>query len=139
MSERPQPTVLVVVAIGGAIGAVARFWIAQTMPVAADSFPWATFTINVTGSFLLALLPAFAIVVDHRLLPPALGTGLLGGYTTLSTFAEETRHLAAGGHVALAVTYLVTTLVVCLVAVAIADRFSTHALRSRFADEEGDL
>ena len=98
MSTRLRAQVVLVVAIGGAVGAVARFWIGQAMAVSADSFPWATFTINVSGSFLLALLPAFAVVVDHPLLPPALGTGVLGGYTTLSSFAEETRRLAAAGH-----------------------------------------
>ena len=109
------------------------------MSVPPESFPWATFIVNVSGSFLLALLPASAIVVEHRLLPPALGTGVLGGYTTLSSFAEETRHLVAAGHVGLAATYLVSTFAVCLAAVIVADRFSTQALRVRFADEEGDL
>ena len=139
MSSRLQAHVVLVVALGGAAGASCRYWVGQAIPVTTHSFPWATFTVNVTGSFLLALLPAFAIVVDHRLLPPALGTGVLGGYTTFSSFAEETRHLAAGGHEAVAAAYVAATFAACLVAVAIADHFSTQALRSRFADEEGDL
>jgi CrcB protein len=139
MKAQIQVKVVLAVAVGGAAGAVARYWIGEAAPTATGSFPWATFTINVTGSFLLALLPAFAIVVDHPLMPPALGTGVLGGYTTLSSYAEETRHLAASGHGGVAATYLTATFAACLVAVALADRFSTQALRSRFADEEGDL
>jgi len=72
-------------------------------------------------------------------LPPLLGTGVLGGFTTLSTYSEQTRGLLASDHVTTAAAYVVGTLVACLVAVAAADRLSTAAQRREFDDEEGDL
>jgi CrcB protein len=74
----------------------------------------------------------------HPLLPPLLGTGLLGGFTTLSTWSEETRSLVAHGHTAAAGGYVVATLAACLAAVALADQVSTRASRAEFDDEEGD-
>ena len=130
---------LLVVAAGGAAGAVARYLLGEAFPTAGDGFPWTTFAINVSGAFLLALLPAFQLVIDHPLVPPALGTGLLGGYTTLSTYSEQTRHLLDLGRTSLALTYLVGTLAACLVGVAVADHFSSLAARAMFEEEEGDL
>ena len=132
-------SVLAVVALGGALGALARYGLSTAFPDSTSGFPWTTFAINVTGSFLLALLPAAGVVRRRALLPPLLGTGVMGGYTTLSTASEQTRALLAGGHVGTATAYVVGTLVACLVAVALADRFSTLAARSEFEAEEGDL
>jgi CrcB protein len=126
------------VAVGGAIGASLRWQFSHWLPADASSFPWATFAINVAGCFLLALLPSLAWVRRHPVLPPLLGTGLLGGFTTLSTYSEETRALLASGHPGLAGTYLFGTLAGCLLAVAVADRFSGPAARTQFRDEEGD-
>ncbi len=130
---------MVAVAVGGAAGAVARHLLAEAFPTAGEAFPWGTFGINVSGAFLLALLPAFAVVRRHELLPPLLGTGLLGGYTTLSTYSEQARHLLDVGQTGLATAYVVGTLAACLGAVAVADRFSTTAQRREFDEEEGDL
>lgn len=127
------------VALGGAIGAVARHLLGEAFPGTPDGFPWTTFAINVSGSFLLALLPAFAVVRRRELLPPLLGTGVLGGYTTLSTYAEQARHLLDIGRPGSAGVYLIGTLGACLVAVALADHFSSRAARSEFESEEGDL
>jgi fluoride exporter len=136
--EHPlHPSVILVVAAGGAGGAIARHLVNGVG--AAPGFPWSTFAINVTGSLLLALLPAFAVVRRRHLLPPLLGTGLLGGFTTMSAFSEETRALVADGHTATAGAYVVATVAACLVAVALADRFSTRSSRAEFEDEEGDL
>ncbi len=132
-------SVLGVVAIGGALGASARYGISETFPQAGAAFPWATFGINVVGSFLLAMLPALPVVRRNPLLPPLLGTGVLGGFTTLSTYSAQARDLVADGAAALAALYVTGTLAACLVAVAIADRFSTAAARREFEDEEGDL
>ncbi len=111
-----------VVALGGAAGALARYGLSEAFPDRADGFPWTIFAINVVGCLLLALLPALAVVVDHPLLPPLLGTGVLGGFTTLSTYAEQSRALVDGGHAGLAGAYVVGTLAACLLAVAVADR-----------------
>lgn len=134
-----RPAVLAAVAVGGAAGAVARYGVGTWTPTEPGAFPWSTFVVNVVGTTLLALLPAFAVVRRHDLLPPLLGTGVLGGFTTLSLYAEETRALLAGGHAALAAAYLLGTLVACLLAVAVADRFSTRRDREEFELEEGDL
>ena len=127
------------VALGAALGAVVRHLLGEAFPGDATGFPWVTFWINVSGSFLLALLPAFPVVRRHEVLPPLLGTGVLGGYTTLSACSEQTRHLIDIGSQGLGATYLLGTFVACLLAVAIADRFSSRAARVEFEVEEGDL
>jgi CrcB protein len=74
---------------------------------------------NVTGGFLLGLLMALALDVlpPSRYLRPFVGVGLLGGYTTFSTYALDIRNLVADGRTTLAAAYLVGTLVVGLAAV----------------------
>jgi len=127
------------VAAGGAVGAVGRYLLTEAFPEPVESFPWTTLAINVSGSFLLALLPAAAWVRQRDVLPPLLGTGVLGGFTTLSTYSEQARALTAAGHAATAALYVVGTLAACLVAVALADRLSTAPERQEFDDEDGDL
>lgn len=88
------------VAVGGAIGAVARYllglWIATRV---GPDFPWGTFAINVSGAFLigvvLGLATAGVISPELRLL---LAVGVLGGYTTFSTFSYETLELLLDGN-----------------------------------------
>ena len=138
MTSRPLPALTVAaVAGGGAVGAALRHLLTEWFPT--EGFPWATFAINVTGSFLLALLPALAVVRRRPALAAALGPGVLGGYTTLSAYSEESRALLADGRVAVAAAYVVGTLVACLLAVALADRFSGPDERAVFESEEGDL
>jgi CrcB protein len=139
VSRRLRFALLPAVAAGGAAGACLRWLLGTGFPVADGGFPWTTFAINVTGSVLLALLPAVPAIRRHPLLPPALGTGLLGGFTTLSTYSEETRALLASGHTGTASAYLLGTLAACLVGVAVADLLSTPSARAEFDVEEGDL
>ncbi|GAB2737982.1 fluoride efflux transporter FluC [Nocardioides pakistanensis] len=131
-------SVLLAVAVGGALGATARYALTAAEPHG-SGFPWATFAVNVGGSFLLGLLPAFAAIIRHRLLPPLLGTGVLGGFTTLSAYSEQTRALVDAGSVATAGVYAAATVAACLVAVAMAQRFTALASRLAFDEEEGDL
>jgi CrcB protein len=125
------------VAVGGALGALARWGLTEAFPAAPDAFPWAVFAINVAGSFVLALLPAFAAVRRQRLLAVALGPGVLGGFTTLSAYSEQTRALLDHDQVGTAALYLVGTLAACLVAVAVADHWSTLRQRQAFEAEGG--
>ena len=133
-----RPVVLLAVAAGGAVGACLRWQLGSWFPVTGGTFPWTTFTINVSGSVQLALLPAVALVRRHPVLPPALGTGVLGGFTTMSAYSEETRALLASGHGGTASAYLLGTLAACLVGVAAADLLSSPSERAEFDDEDGD-
>lgn len=131
-------SVLAAVAVGGAVGALLRHGLTVLQPDA-TGFPWTTFAINVAGAFLLGLLPASQVVRRHQLLPPLLGTGLLGGFTTLSAWSEQTRALVERGATGTAGAYAIGTIVACVAAVSVADRFSTPASRTEFEEEEGDL
>lgn len=108
------------VAAGGALGAPARYGVAQLVHVGPGSFPWATFWTNLTGSFVLGVVVA---VVGARFPPPVhvrafVATGFLGAYTTYSTFAVETVLLAKDGHPAGAGAYGAASLVAGLAAAA---------------------
>jgi fluoride exporter len=113
------PMVLVVVALGGALGASLRWSLNELIGPAAGGFPWATLVENVSGSLVLGLV----VVVlrarwPHRhLVGPFLGAGVLGGYTTFSTFSADARLLLAAGDVALALAYVGVTLAAGIAAV----------------------
>lgn len=136
--DLPAPRLLVAVALGGALGAVLRWALTDAFTTPTDVFPWTTFAINVTGSFVLALLPAIDAVRRHRAVAVGLGPGVLGGFTTLSAASEQTRALLDAGCTGLAGLYLCGTLAAALVAVAVADHFSTLLERDEFAAEGGD-
>jgi fluoride exporter len=121
MDERPSARwdVVLAVAIGGALGSVARWGVAEAFDGPAAGFPWATFVVNVTGAFLLGVL--MVLVVDRwpdsRHVRPFLGVGVLGGYTTFSTAMADTHALVDADRGLLVVAYLGATLVVGLLAV----------------------
>jgi CrcB protein len=125
------------VALGGAIGAVLRWALGEAVPDG-SGFPWTTFGINVSGALVLAMLPWSAAVRRRPLLAVALGPGLLGGYTTLSTYAEEARTLLANGSTVTALAYLLGTLAASLVAVSAASRLYPPAAGDEFEAEGGD-
>jgi fluoride exporter len=86
---------LLLVALGSALGAAARYLLDGFVQSRHQRLlPWGTFTVNITGSFLLGLLVAVGVrqEIDPRLLTAA-GTGFLGSYTTFSTFTWETMRL----------------------------------------------
>ncbi|GAA4739876.1 hypothetical protein GCM10023350_25330 [Nocardioides endophyticus] len=134
----PAPRIVAAVAVGGAVGALARWGLTGAFPNDVDGFPWTIFAINVAGSFVLALLPALAVVRRSRLVTVGLGPGVLGGFTTLSAYSEEARALLDHGRTATAGLYLVGTLAACLVAVAVADHWSSASQREAFEAEGGD-
>ncbi|WP_174189760.1 fluoride efflux transporter FluC [Nocardia barduliensis] len=123
--------VLAVIASGGALGAVARYGLTLKWPTPADGFPWAIFTINVTGSFLLAVLMVVITEIrpTHPLVRPFLGVGVLGGFTTFSTYANDTRALLDPATATLALGYLAGTLLAALAATAVGLQLTRAAAR----------
>jgi CrcB protein len=100
--------VIVGVALGGALGASARWGIDRLIESRSEAvFPWSTFTINVTGCFLIGLV--IEQLVDRHHLPAwirvGLVVGVLGGYTTFSTFAQEGYSLLESRDVGVALAY----------------------------------
>jgi CrcB protein len=110
-SARPahlQPALVALVALGGVVGTAARYGLASAWPTA-DGGPVATLTANLLGAFLLgALLEALAGRAETargRLLRLAVGTGVLGGFTTFSSLAIEIERFAVRGEAATGVAY----------------------------------
>jgi fluoride exporter len=116
---RVQPDVLAVIAAGGVIGAEARYGVGLLLPHAADAFPWSTLLVNALGCLLIgALMVVLAeTTAPHRLARPFLGVGVLGGFTTFSTYAVDVRLLLLANRPVPALAYLVGTLAAALVAV----------------------
>lgn len=105
---------LAAIALGGALGAPARYGVAQLIHGSADGFPWATFVTNISGSFAIGLV--LALLLDRfpptRYLRAFVVTGFLGAYTTYSTFAVETDLLVKNGHILTALAYTGASLAV---------------------------
>ncbi len=125
---RGQRPVVAVVAAGGAAGAAARYGAALLWPAQTGTFPWTTFWVNVAGCFVIGVF--MVLIADvraaHRLVRPFLGTGVLGGFTTFSTYAVDIQRLLDEGHPLTALAYLAATLVAALAAV-----WSAVALKRR--------
>lgn len=118
-SPNPQGSVIAAIALGGAIGATARYGAAQLWPTAPGGFPWTTLAVNAVGC---AVIGVFMVVISeawtaHRLVRPFFGTGVLGGFTTFSTYAVDIQHLLDGGRVRAGLVYLGLTLFAALAAV----------------------
>ncbi|RBY96884.1 fluoride efflux transporter CrcB [Blastococcus sp. TF02-8] len=100
-------------AVGGALGALARWGLAEAVPGSPPGWPWATLLVNLVGCLLLGLL--VALLAARSPTPtwarPFLGVGVLGGFTTYSTFAVETVRLADAGAAGTAVGYVVVSVV----------------------------
>ncbi|GAA1808772.1 hypothetical protein GCM10009835_29770 [Planosporangium flavigriseum] len=111
--------VLGAVAAGGAVGALARYALGVALPTRAPGFPWTTLLVNVSGCLLMGVLMVLVsdVWTGRRLLRPFLGTGLLGGYTTFSTYIVDAQHLMLAGAVGTALAYLVATVLSALAAV----------------------
>lgn len=117
-------------AAGGACGAALRYLLGAAF-ADGSGFPGTTFAVNVAGCFALGLLPPLTRVRDHQAWAVALGPGLLGGFTTMSTYAEQARALLDDGRTTLAGAYVGGTLLACLAAVVLARLVTTIASRPR--------
>lgn len=113
-----RPSVLAAIAAGGFLGAPARYELALALPASSGSFPLSTFVTNIFGSFVLGAL--LTLIVEkwppRKYLRPFFATGVLGAYTTWSTFMVDTDLLARDGHVAMSALYVFATLAAGLTA-----------------------
>jgi len=114
-----RAAILVAVAVGGALGTVARYEVSQVESLGSSRFPWATFLVNVVGAFVLgaALTALVTGGVGAALLRSFIGIGFCGGLTTFSTWMVESVLLARAGDTGVAVLYLGAMLVAGFVAV----------------------
>ena len=124
--------------LGGAVGALARWGLTEAFPVADGHFPWVIFVINVTGSALLAAVPLLPLARRVPWVAVFLGTGILGGYTTMSAASVDTFTLLDEGHLTLALAYSLGTLGAAVAAVMLVDRWGNPEERLRFEREGGD-
>lgn len=107
------------VSLGGAIGSGARYLVSSwAIERFGTSFPWGTLAVNLAGSFLLGLLMQLSALVEgfSPALRLALTVGVLGGFTTYSSFNHETLAYAAAGRYGPALGYTAATLAGCLAA-----------------------
>jgi len=113
-------TNLILIAVGGAIGAVLRYWVSTGVyALLGRGLPWGTLAVNVIGSalmgvFYVLLIERMAISVAWRSL---LLIGLFGAFTTFSTFSIETLNLLESGELARAVVNILLSLSLCMIAV----------------------
>lgn len=129
-----DPRALLCVFLGGAVGSLLRAAIAAALPVSPGAWPWATFLVNLSGAFVLGLLletlarrgPDVGAARDLRLFA---GTGLLGGYTTYSTFTVEIAHLPAGLALAYAVASVTAGVAAAILGVLLARRLAPAVAR----------
>lgn len=114
---RAMQSVILQVALGGALGAVARHLAnVAALRVLGPGFPWATLAVNVLGSFLMGALVVLLAKRGGTALAPFLMTGLLGGFTTFSAFSLDVATLYERGQVAQAAAYATGSVVLSVAA-----------------------
>jgi len=128
---------LAATAAGGVLGSLARYGLTSWFELG-SGFPWTVFAINVVGSALLALLPAFAAVRRTPLLGVFLGTGVMGGFTTMSAASAETVVLLDRGDELTAALYAGGTLAAALLAVALVAHWTAPDARAEAEAAEID-
>jgi CrcB protein len=115
---RLHPAIAVAVFLGGTIGAGLRHELAKAFPAEPGNVPWTTLTINLVGSFLLGVL--LVLVVERwpptHYVRPFAAIGILGAFTTFSTFAVEVDLLIDDGEVGIAAVYVASSLIGGLIA-----------------------
>ncbi|WUI03458.1 CrcB family protein [Spirillospora sp. NBC_00431] len=120
------------VSAGGVLGALARYGLSDAFPYDPDAFPWVVFWINVSGCLLIGVLMVLITETRraHHLVRPFLGVGVLGGYTTFSTYAVDIRRAVDGGAPRVGLAYLALTLVAALAAVVAGTRLTRALVRA---------
>ena len=110
---------ILLVAIGGAIGSVMRYAVTLLMRNSyAGEFPWHTFTVNIVGCFLIGLIFSWSLQsISFENIRLFLMVGILGGFTTFSSFGLETFDLIKQGKHITAISYIITTNILGLISV----------------------
>lgn len=121
------------VSAGGAVGAAGRYAATVSWPTAEGGFPATTLAVNVLGSALIGILMVAVVELwpHRRLVRPFLGTGVLGGFTTFSTYAVDVQHLATAGRVATATAYLLLTPILAVLAATLTARATRRLISWR--------
>jgi CrcB protein len=132
--------VLLVISAGGVLGALGRYTVSAAWPHPPGGFPWSTWTVNISGCWLIGVVMVLAteVFTGRRLLRPFLGVGVLGGYTTFSTYIADIDQAATAGAAGIALAYLAATLVGAMLAVwagAMTAQWLRHAARSSKAGQ----
>ena len=119
--RRGDTGLLAAVAAGGVLGSLGRYAVGLALPHDAGSFAWSTFAVNVTGSLAMGVLVVWVLSMStpHPWLRPFLGVGVLGGWTTFSSFALDLHAMVQAGHGLLAAAYLLGSLGAGLLAVGL--------------------
>jgi fluoride exporter len=114
-----QMFMVIALGFGGVVGALARYSVSLALPGQTGRFPWGTFVINVSGSAVLGFL--LILLIEQfprgRLARPVIGTGVIGAYTTFSTFVVDAVLLARADKILTAVIYVLASVVFGLLAV----------------------
>lgn len=128
----PWP-VLAAVSAGGVVGALARHGLQQALPLRPGGFGWVTFGINIFGCLLMGVLMVLITEVwtGNRLLRPFLGVGVLGGFTTFSTYVLEVQQAIGAGAWHTALLYATATPAGALAAVWLGVRIAERVARPR--------
>lgn len=122
--------IYLLIALGGALGSVARYWLSGTVAAQlGEGFPWGTLLVNVSGCIIIGFFAAlgssgarwFASQEARSLLL----VGLCGGYTTFSAFSLQTLELLRAGDWLRATSYTITSVVVCLLGVWLGQLLAT--------------
>jgi len=116
-------THLLAVALGGALGALGRYGVnGLIFPVMGDRFPLGTLSVNVLGSILMGIF--YVLIIDKAVFPEEwrnfLMVGFLGAFTTFSTFSLDALALWQNGHLLLAMGYILSSVVLCLMGISLA-------------------
>jgi len=125
--------VVAVVAVGGALGALARWGMWQWWATPTHAFPWTTLVINVLGCLVMGVFKVVLAEGRVRVDPlwdPFFGTGVLGGFTTFSTYCVDIQQLTHNDEVGRAIGYLVATPVAALAAVFVGTYATRRVLRT---------
>jgi CrcB protein len=139
--RRAPWSTLTVISCGGALGALTRYGLSGAFPHPAGSFGWATFATNVAGCLLIGILMVAVTEVwqVHRLVRPFLGVGVLGGFTTFSTYIVDIQQAVTAGAPRTALAYLAGTVVAALAAVYAGVHGARLLIRPRGRGRRKDL